>query len=271
MIFLLRVLVGLALTYCVIVGALWAFQSRFIYPAPQTPAVLVPGYEVVTLETSDGLRLRSFYAPARDGMPTVVYFHGNAGNLGGAVVSNNALVASGMGALLVEYRGYGGNAGAPSEKGFYLDGEAAIAWLGERDVAPDAIIIIGNSIGSGAATEMAVRHRPRALILIAPFTSLPNAAVESLWWLPVGPLMRDRFDNLGKIARVNAPILIQHGSADQLIPASHGLELSAASAQAQFQSFEGRGHDLSFEWESQIARRDWILEQISPPAISEDE
>ena len=175
------------------------------------------------------------------------------------MVSNNAIVAHGIGALLVEYRGYGGNAGEPSEEGFYRDGEAALEWLAGRGVALRETVIIGNSIGSGVATEMALRHQPRALILIAPFTSLPDAAVESLWWLPVGSLMRDRFDNLDKVPGIHVPTLIQHGSADDLIPQSHGLALSRAAPKAKFQSFEQRGHDLSYEWESQLARRDWIL------------
>ncbi|MBD2843098.1 alpha/beta hydrolase [Erythrobacter rubeus] len=259
MTFALRALFGLAFAYAVVVAALWFFQSRFIYPAPQSPAVLVPGYQEVTLQTLDGLALRSFFKPAEAGMPTVVYFHGNAGNLGGAVVSNNALVAHGMGALLVEYRGYGGNDGAPSEEAFYSDAEAAVAWLTERNIRPDELIFIGNSIGSGVATEMASRYPPRALILIAPFTSLPGAAAENLWWLPVEQLMRDRFDNLAKIPHVDVPILIQHGSADQLIPPSHGRTLSQATQRAQFQSFDERGHDLSFEYDSQVARRDWII------------
>jgi len=257
--FLTGTLVFLATAYLAVLVILWAFQARFLYPAPQSAASLTPGYEEVQVETSDGLRLRSFYRAAEEGRPTVVYFHGNAGTLGGAVVSNNAIVEAGVGALLIEYRGYGGNQGEPSEEGFYRDGEAAMAWLSARDITPAQTIIIGNSIGSGVATEMALQHDPLALILIAPFRSLPDAAAENLWWLPVRQLMRDRFNNFSKLPRIDGAILVQHGTADTLIPPSHGRALADAAPSAQFQAFEGAGHDLSFMWESQELRRDWIL------------
>ncbi len=114
----MRLLVFVATAYVVSVAILWAFQARFIYPAPQTRAPLTPGYEEIALDTSDGLRLRAFYREASDGLPTVLYFHGNGGTLAGASVSNGALAEAGIGVLLLEYRGYGGNPGSPSEKAF---------------------------------------------------------------------------------------------------------------------------------------------------------
>lgn len=255
----IRVLVFVATAYLAVLAILFVFQSRFIYPAPQAPAALARGYEEVVLETADGLRLRAFYSPARDGLPTLVYFHGNGSNLSGAVNSNGMNVAAGIGALLVEYRGYGGNGGEPSEQGFYRDGEAAMAWLSAQGIARDDTVIIGNSIGSGVATEMAARHGSRALVLIAPFTSLPDVAGERLWWLPARPLVRDRFDNLAKLPDIDRPVLVQHGTADSLIPHDYGRRLAGAAPAGRFQSFDGKGHDLSFQQESKIARRDWIL------------
>ncbi|MDJ0642018.1 MAG: alpha/beta hydrolase [Erythrobacter sp.] len=257
--FVFRTLVFVATVYMALFVVLWAFQSRFIYPAPQAVAPVTPGFEEVQLETSDGLSLRAFFREASDTLPTVVYFHGNGGTLEQASISNVGLIQAGLGALLVEYRGYGGNPGDPSEDGFYRDGEAAMAWLAAQGVSHDDTILIGNSIGSGVATEMATRHDAAALVLVAPFTSLPDAAQSNVWWLPAKMLVRDQYRNADKIADLDMPILIQHGDADMLIPFEHGRALSRLSENALFQPFEGSGHSLTFEPDSQRARRDWIL------------
>ena len=257
--FLTGTLVFIATTYLAMLAILWVFQARLLYPAPQAAAALTPGYEEVRLDTSDGLGLRAFYREADGSLPTLVYFHGNGGTLSGASVSNGALVEAGLGALLVEYRGYGGNPGEPSEEGLYRDGEAAMAWLAERDIAPSDTVIIGNSIGGGVATEMARRHDPAGLVLVAPFTSLPDAAASNLWWLPARMLVTDQYRNAEKFADLDIPILIQHGDADTLIPDNHGKTLAQLGKNTEFQPFAGSGHSLSFERRSQEARRDWIL------------
>lgn len=256
---LTRILVFIAVAYLAVLVILWALQSRFLYPAPQNVAPLTPEYQEVTLETEDGLNLRAFYREAAGGLPTLIYFHGNGGTLSGAQISNRPLVAGGVGVLLVEYRGYGGNPGEPSEQGFYLDGEAGIDWLSEQGIAASDLIVVGNSIGGGVAVEMAARHQPSGLILIAPFTSLPDAAAANLWWLPARSLVRDQYANADKIAQLTMPVLIQHGTADNLIPQSQGQALAELAPNAEFQSFAGSGHALSFESRSGEARRDWIL------------
>ncbi|TRD11266.1 alpha/beta hydrolase [Erythrobacter insulae] len=262
MIWLRFALVTVATFYITVLAVLWAFQSHFIYPAPQSPAPLTPGYQDVTLTTSDGLALRSFYREAREGLPTIVYFHGNAGTLEAASVSNAVFADTGFGILMVEYRGYGGNPGDPTETGFYRDGDAAIAWLKKNDVAPNQLVIVANSIGGGVGTEMALRHNPAALVLIAPFTSLPDAAQDNLWWLPARLLVREQYDNAAKIPQLNLPILIQHGTADRVVPYEHGRALSQLSPRADFQSHEGSGHGLSFTTRSKEGRRDWISQQL---------
>jgi pimeloyl-ACP methyl ester carboxylesterase len=266
--FAIRLLAYAAIAYVAVVLILLVLQSRFIYPAPQMRAPLTPGYEEVSLETEDGLTLRAFYREAEEGLPTVLYFHGNGGTLAGASVSNGSLAAAGLGVLLVEYRGYGGNPGEPSEEGLYRDGEAALQWLNERGVAPSTLVIIGNSIGSGVATHLAhdlagSGRRPAAIILIAPFTSLPDIASEALWWLPVRTLLSDRYENRRKLAELrDIPILIQHGSADTVVGDHHGRALAESRDDADFQPFDGSGHGLSFEQRSQDARRDWIFANV---------
>lgn len=254
-----RIPVFIATVYLAVVAILWVFQSNFLYPAPQTAAPLSDGYQEVEIQTSDGLDLRAFYHAAAPGLPTLVYFHGNGGNLSGASISNGALVETGIGVLLVEYRGYGGNRGSPSEAGLYRDGEAAMEWLKARGLGLEEIMIAGNSIGGGVAMEMAVRHDPAALILIAPFTSLPDAVQANIWWVPSRMLVRDQYRNADKVAELAMPILIQHGDADSLVPHDQGRHLARLAARSEFRIFQGSGHDLSFERRSQEARRDWIL------------
>ncbi len=256
---LIRLLVVGAALYLALIILLWTMQAKMIYPAPQDAAPLIPGYEEVSLTTEDGLALRAFYRSASGDLPTLVYFHGNGGSLTGAGVANAALAERGFGVLLVEYRGYGGNPGEPSEEGLYKDGDAAIAWLSALGIPATQTVIVGNSIGGGVATEMAVRHDPAALILVSPFTSLPEAAAANLWWLPAKPLVRDQYRNLDKITQLTMPVLVQHGTRDGLIPHSQGRALAEAAQSAQFQSFDGLGHELSFVRSSGEARADWIL------------
>lgn len=267
-----RLLVLGAFTYLTVLIALYAAQSRFIYPAPQDVPPLTPGYSEVELATEDGLKLRAFHKEANTGLPTVLYFHGNGGTLAGASISNGAIAEAGIGVLLVEYRGYGGNAGEPSEEGFYRDADAALRWLNVNGIARSDTVVVGNSIGSGSATYAAAQlvregTPPMGLILIAPFTSLPDVASESLWWLPVRLLMRDTFPNRARLEELGQiPTLIQHGTADNVISDSHGRALASISASAQLRSYEGSGHGLSFEQRSQEDRLEWILGQVEAGA-----
>ncbi|MDN3646795.1 alpha/beta hydrolase [Pontixanthobacter aestiaquae] len=248
------------IAYLAVAALLYFQQGRMIYPAPQDVVPLPAGFEEVALETADGLTLRSFYKPADEGRPTAVYFHGNGGTLLGSAAATSRLGQKGYGLLLVEYRGYGGNAGEPSEAGFYQDGRAALAFLEARGVQQDQTILIGNSIGGGTATQMATEIQPKALILVAPFTSVPDVASAALPWVPVHLLVRDQFDNTAKMAKIDAPVLVQHGSADTMIPSVHGETLADMAPNGLFQSFDGAGHDLIFDPAPQSAQYVWLTE-----------
>lgn len=236
----------------------WAMQGKLVYPASQERVDPLDGYREVILTTADGLSLRAFARDAQDGKPTLVYFHGNGGTLMGSMAANAMFAEYGYGLLLVNYRGYGGNPGEPSEEGFYRDGRAAMSWLAERGIGPDQTIIIGNSIGSGTAVQMASEYSPAALILGAPFTSLLDIASEKARWLPTRLLLRDRFDNAGKIGALDMPVLIQIGSADGLIPPAHAEALAREAKQATLHRFEGEGHDMIFLPKTQARRLAWV-------------
>ena len=222
-------------------------QRNFIYPAPKGEGRDVPGFEEVLYRTSDGLELTAGYRAASEGKPTIVYFHGNGADWQSSVVATDRLTPSGYGVLAAEYRGYRGNPCSPSEEGLYADGRAVLAYLAAQGVRESDIVLIGNSIGSGVATQMATEITPRALVLISPFASLPQIAGEKLWWLPARMLVRDQFDNKAKFPDVTAPILLLHGDADTLIPHHHSEELFAANPAAEMVIFAGAGHDLAWQ------------------------
>lgn len=248
----------LLITYLAIIALIWSQQNRLLYPAPRDVAPLSPGFAEVSLKTDDGLALRAFYHPSVDSRPSIMYFHGNGGSLYGATLETKAFVSAGYGVLLVEYRGYGGNPGEPSERGLYRDGRAAMAFLAEHGIAPAHIVLIGNSLGSGVATEMAREFPVRALVLTAPYTSLQEVAAGKMRWAPVRWLMRDHFDNLAKIAQIDRPLLVLHGTTDTLIPIAHGRQLAQAAPHGTFMPFDGLGHDISFDHSAQTAIVEWL-------------
>lgn len=250
--------IGLLVLYGVVLALLWSQQTRLIYPAPRERAALSAGFTEITLETADDLALRAFHRPPANGLPTIVYFHGNGGSLLGATYETDRLAQAGYGLLLVEYRGYGGNPGEPSEQGLYRDGRAAMEWLARQGTQPGETIIAGNSIGSGPATQMALEYKPRALILSSPFTTLQDVAAAKMRLFPVRRLMRDRFDNLSKISDLAMPVLVLHGTADTLIPDHHGKSLAAAAPKADLVLVKGAGHGLSFQPEAQEAILTWL-------------
>ncbi len=259
---IVRILVTAPLVLLALYGLtaflIWSLQRQVIYPAPQGRIAVAAGFGEAGLRTSDGLALRAFHREANEGLPTIVYFHGNGGTLAGSMAANTLFAEAGYGLLLVNYRGYGGNPGNPSEEGFYRDGRAAMGWLARRGVSPADTILIGNSIGSGTATQMAREFEVRALILSAPFTSVPDVAATNMGWLPVQRLIKDRFDNAAKIATLDLPILVQHGTGDRVIPHGHGEKLAGLARRATLQLFDGFDHDQVFLPETQRARFDWV-------------
>ena len=254
----IRVAIGLFAVYLAALLVLYLMQSRFIYPAPQDVIAPAPGFEAVRVDTADGLALTAHWQPPEADQPSVVFFHGNGGTLAGSTAATQLLWTQGYVVLLVEYRGYGGNPGAPSEEGLYKDGRAAMAFLAGKGVAPERTIIIGNSIGSGPATQMALEFDPAALILVSPFASLVDVASDALPVFPVRHLLRDRYANVEKVPGLNMPILIQHGTADQVVPFAQGQKLAKAQGAATLQSFKGAGHQLAFQTDAQIAQSEWL-------------
>jgi fermentation-respiration switch protein FrsA (DUF1100 family) len=154
------------------------------------------------------------------------------------------LARRGLGALLVEYRGYGASApsGPLSEDGLYLDAEAALDEAARRGAGPDRITLWGMSLGTGVAAEMGRRGRGSALVLVSPYTSLTDMAARTAGWLPTSLLLPDRFDTLGKARAIRVPTLVAHGDRDDVIPFEMGRTLASAIAGARFVPVPGARH-----------------------------
>jgi uncharacterized protein len=256
------ILISIAALYVLFVAGLYFGQRALIFPAPAGVAPLPAGHEQVALKTADGLTLKAAYRAADAGKPTILFFHGNGGSWTGSAAATEVFAKSGYGILLPEYRGYGGNPGSPSEAGLYQDGRGAIAWLAAQGIEPADIVIIGNSIGGGVATQMAAEHPVSALILISPFASLSGLVQEKLWFVPARLLVKDPFENDRKIAKLAMPLLVQHGDADSLIPLSHAQRLKQNNSALDLQVFSGAGHDLAFFNEPQAKSLMWLEAQL---------
>lgn len=251
-----RLLLAVLLVYIAALAVLYVNQRRLLFPVPTGAGIHpdpAPGYREVAFASADGTRIRAFYHPAAPGRPTILFYHGNADRLSGSERAVAPFVAAGMGALLPEYRGYGRNPGSPSETGFYADGRAARAWLEKAGVPASRTVLFGYSLGTGVAGELATERASAALVLIAPFSSIPHVAREHYPLVPTGWIVRDRFDTLAKLPRVRSPVLIVHGTADTTVPYDNGVALAHARPDATFLTVRGATHKVM--WDDAVRAR----------------
>ena len=234
----IRMLTMLLALYVILVAAMAIFQRTLLYPADQTPWTAPSGWEKITTSTSDGLTLAHLYKPpAKPDQGLIILFHGNAGNAVHRTSKGDALATLGWGVLLAEFRGYGGNPGAPTEDGLTRDGESVMAWAKTKGFQADQIVIYGESVGTGVATAMAVNTPPKALILEAPYISVPEAAQNIYPFLPARWLVLDQFNNLSRMPQIKAPLLVLQGENDEVIPVSHGRAVLAAANEPKTGAF----------------------------------
>ncbi|ULE34163.1 alpha/beta hydrolase [Mycobacterium sp. IDR2000157661] len=245
-----RVLVIVTLVASGLIGLLWSQQRRLVYfpssdPLPSAAEVLPNGRDVA-LQTTDGLSLTAWYFPVGggdDGGRAVLVLPGNGGDRSMRVPLASALNRMGMSVLLVDYRGFGGNPGRPSEQGLAADARAAQEWLAAQ-AGVDEVVYFGESLGAAVAVELATEHPPSALVLRSPFTSLGDAGAVHYPWLPVRWLLMDRYPSLERIAAVRVPVLVVAGDRDDIVPASMSRRLfEAANEPKRWLLVPGAGHN----------------------------
>ncbi len=224
-------------------------ERHFIYFPERrlaaTPADVGLEFEDLNFRAADGTRLHGWLVPG-GGEIALLWFHGNAGNIGDRVELLGELHRElGLAIFILGYRGYGESKGKPSEAGLYLDAEAALGALTERlGVPAEQVALLGQSLGTAVAVELANRHRPAGVILESPFTSVRDMARRHYPWLPVWSLLRTRFDSLSKIANVRAPVLIIHGEDDMIVPVEMGERVFAAAREPKrLLTIPGAGHN----------------------------
>ena len=234
-------------------AAAWGLQDAVIYKPdrsrPGSGVSLAPGARDVTLATSDGLELGAWYLPAPGGCDaTVLFAHGNGGNRESRSGLVQALNGLGYGVLVFDYRGYGGNAGRPSQAGLARDVRAAREYLvGEARIPAESIVYFGESLGSAVVTELASEHPPAAMLLRSPFTTLPDVG-RRLLRVPVGWLLRDRYPVRERMAWMPAvPVGVVYGHGDRLVPGRLSRAVARSAAEAGHPVFEAEvacsGHD----------------------------
>lgn len=266
----ISIVIVFASLYLGVAGLLYVYQRDYLYfPDVQRPVALagVSSLREIELVTSDGLRLLAWYVPPPEGKPLLLYFHGNGGNIGYRASRLSRFADAGLGVLMPEYRGYGGNEGQPSETGFYADAMAATDFLQAEGFGAERIIVYGASLGTGVATRVASEHEFAALILEAPYTSITAMAVRQFSNMPVSLMLIDRFDSLSRIAQVRSPILIFQGELDQIVPPALGRELFAAAPEPkEFWSVPEGGHDDLYSYGAAEAVLDFLRRHV--PAVN---
>jgi uncharacterized protein len=234
---------------------------KLLYYPDRLPRDLPPprwagACEEVWLRAEDGVEVHGLWWPEPAGAPVVLFFHGNAQEVYSWSLVHEDLEPLGCRLLLVDYHGYGKSGGEPREECLYMDGRAALAWLGERGVSDSEVIVFGKSLGGAVACEVAQGRAFRALVLESTFTSLLSVSRRLFPVLPGGVELAESYASAEKIGNAACPVLVIHGDRDELIPAGEGRALfDAAPDPKQLYLVGGAGHnDVSLVAGDEYAR-----------------
>ena len=242
---------SVVLAYFIIILFVYFYQRNLLYHPSENNYLndkITFNYEEIFIETDKKIKLKSWFIKKDlDKFKTILIFHGNAGNLFNRVYKLNELNKLDVNILLISWRGFSGNKGKPTEKNLYRDADEAVKWLNNQGVISKNIILYGESLGTGVATELGTSNAFGGIILESPFTSIANAAKIYYPYLPVNIILKDRYDSIGKIKNITTPILIMHGKKDNIVPQKMGLELYEKANQPKFSYFpENDDHMMEY-------------------------
>jgi fermentation-respiration switch protein FrsA (DUF1100 family) len=242
---------SVVLAYFIIILFVYFYQRNLLYHPSENNYLndkITFNYEEIFIETDKKIKLKSWFVKKDlNKFKTILIFHGNAGNLFNRVYKLNELNKLDVNILLISWRGFSGNKGKPTEKSLYHDAEEAVKWLNNRGAISKNIILYGESLGTGVATELGTSNAFGGIILESPFTSIANAAKIYYPYLPVNIILKDRYDSISKIKNITTPILIMHGKKDNIVPQKMGLELYEKANQPKFSYFpENDDHMMEY-------------------------
>ena len=246
-------LILLAVTaYVIFGGALFVFQGHMVYapdrPLSRTPGSIGLGFEDMEFSAADGTHLHGWWIPREDPAGTVLFCHGNAGNVSHLLDRIESFHRLGLNVFVFDYRGFGRSEGSPSEAGTYMDAEAAWHHLSANAGVPaDRILVGGLSLGGPMAAHVASQFDPAGLILEATFTSIPDLAADLYPLFPARKLARFRYSTIESLKGVQSPTLVVHGPADGLIPFAHGRRLFETAKEPRFFLEVSGGHGDWFD------------------------
>ena len=253
--------------YCSLIILLYVFQRSLMYhPQSHMVSPAATGLEnidIIELKNDSGINLVSWYRPAQSSKPTILFLHGNAGNITNRAFKAKIFIEEGYGFLLAGYRGYGGNKGNPSEKGLYNDALTSFNFLQDQGISSNNIILYGESLGAAIAVDLAfkmAKKRPiRSLILESPFSSMVDAAQNHYPYIPVKFLLKDKYDSYSKISNINTPLFIFHGGKDTTVRINLGKKLFNGALDPKFAYWEDNaGHNDLFEFSVEEKIMDFI-------------
>ncbi len=220
---------SIIIAYLVLLVFIYFYQRNLLYHPSENNYQndkIQFSYDEIFIKVDDKIKLKSWIINKNlKKFKTLVFFHGNAGELSNRIYKLNELNKLDINILLISWRGFSGNEGSPTEDNLYKDAEAAIQWLNRKGVKNNRIILYGESLGTGVAVEIGKKNNFNSIILESPFTSMENAAKIYYPYLPVKLLLKDKYDSLSKITTIKTPILIMHGKKDDIVPFSMGKEL----------------------------------------------
>jgi fermentation-respiration switch protein FrsA (DUF1100 family) len=234
--------------YVVVVGLMYVFQRKLMYPAPfevSTPEQAAEaGLQVITIETENGQTIQGWFVPpSHANKPVVAFFHGNGGLLRLRAGWAKARATEGYGVFLVGYRGYDGAPGETTEQGLYVDARAQLHWLEQQGYSGHRLVLQAESLGTGVAVQMATEFQIGAVILESPYADLVDVGEFRYPFAPIRWLQEDRFDSASKIANIHAPLLIIHGTEDSVVPFYSAQRLFAAAVEPKEAHWlEGANH-----------------------------
>jgi len=249
--YLYLTITSIVLVYSAIVLFVYFYQRSLLYLPSENNYLsdkISFDYKEIFIETDKNVKLKSWFIEKDlKKFKTILFFHGNAGNLFNRVYKLNELNKLDLNILIISWRGFSGNEGEPSEKNLYHDAKEAVKWLNNRGVDNKNIILYGESLGTGVATELGKRNIFAGIILESPFTSIAKAAKIYYPYLPVNIILKDKYDSIEKIQKINTPVLIMHGKKDNIVPQRMSLDLFEKANQPKFNYFpENDDHMLEY-------------------------